>query len=125
MSNEKLIELANQVKQNAYSPYFNFRVGACVLTKSGKTFVGCNVENGAGSSICAERVAVSQAIAQGEKEFVKIAVVSDRQDLSTYPCGVCRQFLAEFGEDIEVVMPNKNGVEVKTIKELLPHTFKL
>lgn len=125
MDDKQLIAMAIKAKDNAYSPYYKFKVGAAVLTGSGKVYVGCNVENEAGAGVCAERVAISQAIANGEKEILRCAVVSDRQSQPTVPCGVCRQFMAEFNLDMDVVMPYQDNVKILKVKELLPHSFKL
>lgn len=120
----KLIEEAQKAKEFAYSPYYKFRVGASVLTSKGNIYSGCNIETGAGFSICAERVAVSKAISNGEKEFLAVAVVTDQNSFVS-PCGVCRQFLTEFSPNMDVVL--FNGTETKTYKlsQLLPHSFKL
>ena len=91
----KLIEKAKEAMLSSYSPYSNFRVGAALLTKNGKIYMGCNIENGAYSpSCCAERVAFYKAISEGEQEFEAIAVVGDNEPC--YPCGVCRQVMREF-----------------------------
>ncbi|MEX1308628.1 MAG: cytidine deaminase [Eubacteriales bacterium] len=124
MDYQQLIKKADEVKQNAYAPYSHFRVGAALLTKSGKIYTGCNVENASYTpTICAESSAIVQAVSEGEQEYVAIAVISDSEDY-TSPCGVCRQRIFEFGSDIEVIMANRDG-EYKTYKisELLPEGF--
>lgn len=126
VDNKILILSAKSVMNNAYAPYSNFKVGAAVATKTGQIFTGCNIENASyGATICAERCAVMKAISEGYKEFTKIAIVSSSNDF-TYPCGICRQFLVEFGNDIKFVLSNKNG-EIKEImlKELLPEAFNM
>ncbi|ABV33844.1 cytidine deaminase [Pseudothermotoga lettingae TMO] len=123
MNNDELIELAIDAMKRAYVPYSNFRVGAVVVSKSGKIFTGCNVENASyGLSICAERVAIFSTIASGE-EIEKLVVVADTpQPVS--PCGACRQVMSEFG-DFEVVLANTNGDIITTkVSDLLPHAFK-
>ncbi|HAF02174.1 MAG TPA: cytidine deaminase, partial [Spartobacteria bacterium] len=96
MIQEELVKAALQARNYAYAPYSKFSVGCALLTKSGKIFTGCNVENiSLGLTICAERAAVAAAIAEGEKDFVAIAVVTD-SDAPALPCGACRQVLAEF-----------------------------
>ncbi|WP_461505207.1 cytidine deaminase [Pseudothermotoga elfii] len=123
LNNDELIELAIDAMKRAYVPYSNFRVGAVVVSKSGKIFTGCNVENASyGLSICAERVAIFSAIASGE-EIEKLVVVADTpQPVS--PCGACRQVMSEFG-DFEVVLANTNGDIITTkVSDLLPHAFK-
>ena len=87
---EKLIAAARQAREHAHAPFSEFRVGAAVRTKSGRTFGGCNVENASyGLTICAERVAIFKAISEGEREFDAIAVVTDADEL-TPPCGACQ-----------------------------------
>ncbi len=127
MSNKnlkELIESAKNVREKAFAPYSNFKVGAAVQTKSGRIFTGCNVENASyGLTICAERVAIFEAVSEGEKEFEQIAVVADTQEL-TPPCGVCRQILWEFCGDMPVTFANLKGdVETVQMKDLLPRAF--
>jgi cytidine deaminase len=120
----ELIEAATKVRELAYAPYSNFRVGAAVRTKSGKIFTGCNVESASyGLTVCAERVAIWKAVSEGEKEFEQIAVVADTQEL-TPPCGVCRQILWEFCGNFPVTFANlKGNVETVRMKDLLPRAF--
>lgn len=122
--NLELIEAAKQVREQAYTPYSNFRVGAAVRTKSGKIFTGCNIESASyGLTVCAERVAIWKAVSEGEKEFKKIAVVADTSEL-TPPCGACRQIIWEFCGDIPVILINlEDNVEILQMKELLPRAF--
>ncbi len=124
MNKEKLIELAKEVRDRAYAPYSNFKVGAALLTKSGKIFTGCNVENSSyGASMCAERVAVFKAVSEGETEFLQIAVVTDTEE-PAMPCGMCRQVLAEFSPHIKIYAANLEGKVVETtLDELLPYAF--
>lgn len=131
MKDLDLIELAIKAKQNAHVPYSNFKVGAALLSKSGKVYTGCNVEcSSYGISLCAERTALVKAVSEGEKEFEAIAVVGGKEDELTYttPCGACRQFLSDFG-DFKVIMGYKENDEIKakvfTVKELLPESFEL
>ena len=121
---EKLIEAAKRVRENAFAPYSNFKVGAAVETKSGKIFTGCNVENASyGLTVCAERVAIFKAISEGETEFAKIAVVADTPEL-TPPCGACRQIIWEFCGDIPVIMANlEDETETLQMEELFPRAF--
>lgn len=125
MSEKELIERAIEAMRRAYAPYSDFKVGAALLTKSGKVFVGCNVENASfGLSVCAERVAIFTAVAAGEKEFEKLVVVANTSS-PVSPCGACRQVMSEFG-DFEVILANTNGDTMKTrVSELLPYAFKL
>ena len=123
-SKKELIEAATEVREKAYAPYSNFKVGAAVRTKSGKIYTGCNVESASyGLTVCAERVAIWKAVSEGEKEFAEIAVVADTQEL-TPPCGVCRQILWEFCGDMPVTFANLKGdVETVQMKDLLPRAF--
>lgn len=132
MENKDLIKLAIEAKQNAHVPYSHFKVGAALLTKSGKIYQGANMEcSSYGMTVCAERVALVKALYDGEKEFEKIAVVGGKEDELTYttPCGACRQFLADFGIELEVIMGYMEEDELKEkifkLKELLPESFEL
>ena len=123
MEKQRLIDLANTVRQHAYVPYSKYRVGAAVLTKSGRVFTGVNVENASyPETMCAERVAIFKAVSEGEKDFEIISVVTDN---GGSPCGGCRQVMAEFGLDTIVLMADGSGKLVKetTVKELLPEAF--
>ncbi len=124
MKYDGLLEQAKKAKDNAYVPYSGFRVGAALLCKNGDVYSGCNVENAAYSpTCCAERVAVFKAVSSGNKEFEAIAVTSDSDDV-TYPCGVCRQVLAEFAPEMDVISSDKDlKSEVLRVNELLPRAF--
>ena len=120
----KLIQTAQEARQWAYAPYSNYRVGAALLSTSGKIYDGVNVENAAyPTGICAERVAVFKAVSEGEREFAAIAVVTDN---GGSPCGSCRQVLSEFGLETIVVIADATGqVMLETsISELLPGAFR-
>jgi len=123
---DKLIAEAKMAREKAYAPYSNFKVGAAVLTSNGKIFSGCNIENSSyGLSICAERVAIFNAVSSGYREFTEIAVVTD-SDTPSSPCGACRQVIFEFGDDIEVIMANLKGdIKIMKIDELLKDGFRL
>lgn len=124
MNSKDLVELAIKAKENAYVPYSNFRVGAALLTKNGKVYTGCNIENASyGATNCAERTAIFKAVSEGEREFEAIAINADTDDM-TFPCGICRQVIIEFSRDIKLYISNKNG-EYKeySIGELLPGAF--
>jgi cytidine deaminase len=118
-----LIDLANEARRRAYTPYSNYQVGAALRTRSGRIFTGCNVENAAyPTSMCAERVAIFKAISEGEKEFDVIAVVTSN---GGSPCGSCRQVMAEFGLDTLVLIGDGEGrlLHESTLNELLPGAF--
>ncbi|MCL2195336.1 MAG: cytidine deaminase [Oscillospiraceae bacterium] len=120
----ELIRAAVEVRDWAYVPYSRFKVGAALLSKTGRVFTGCNFENASfGAGVCAERVALGNAISAGETEFVAIAVCGD--DKPTPPCGICRQSLVEFGEII-VYCADSIGEKVTefTLRELLPVSFE-
>jgi cytidine deaminase len=124
ITDESLIEAAKQVRENAYAPFSDFRVGSALETEDGEVITGCNVESASyGLTVCAERVAIWKAISQGKRKIKHIAVVADTEDL-TPPCGVCRQIIWEFGGDIPVILANLNGkTETVQMKELLPRAF--
>ncbi len=121
---ESLIEQTIKAFENAYAPFSKFRVGATVVTKSGKIYTGCNIESASyGLTVCAERVAIWKAVSEGEREFAMVCVVADTEEL-TPPCGVCRQIIWEFCEDVPVVFANLHGkYEVLQMKDLLPRAF--
>ena len=123
-SEKELVEAATRVRENAYAPFSEFKVGAALETEDGEIIVGSNVESASyGLTVCAERVAVWNAISQGRRKIKRIAVVADTEDL-TPPCGVCRQIIWEFGGDIPVIFANLNGkVETVQMKDLLPRAF--
>ena len=122
MTDQELISLAVQARDNAYAPYSHYAVGAALLAKSGQTYTGCNVENAVYPlCICAERTAVFKAISEGEREFEAIAVVTSNGGM---PCGSCRQVLAEFGKDIRVLIATPDGlIAEKSVADLLPDAF--
>ena len=125
MDLQLLTDCAKMASENAYSPYSNFKVGAAVECRNGKIFTGCNVENASyGATICAERVAISKAISENEKDFVAIAVYVQSEKLFP-PCGICRQFISEFSDDIVLVYSNPYETIKCNFKELLPSSFKL
>lgn len=121
---EELVKLAYEATKSAYTPYSNFNVGAALLTKSGKIYLGCNIECASyGATNCAERTAIFKAVSEGEKEFAAIAVVSSSMDY-TYPCGICRQVIAEFGdESMEIILAKDLDYKVFTLAEMLPYSF--
>ena len=118
-----LLAFAREVQEKAYAPYSNFRVGAAVYA-DGEIFQGVNVENAAyGSTVCAERAALTAAITAGCRDITAIAIVGDSES-PTVPCGCCRQALAEFNPDLRVIMGgNTDEVLVRSLEELLPEAF--
>lgn len=120
---KQLIEAALEVRRWAYAPYSHYRVGAALLTASGKVYDGVNIENAAyPSGICAERVAVFKAVSEGEREFEAIVVATDNGGT---PCGACRQVLAEFGLETLVLIVDREGnlAQETSVKDLLPGAF--
>jgi len=120
---KKLIEKALEIRHRAYAPYSNYNVGAALLTTSGKIYQGVNVENAAyPTSMCAERVAVFNAVTDGEHQFVAIAVATTNGGT---PCGACRQVLSEFGLDIIVIVVDGDGniIQEAPVKHFLPGAF--
>ncbi len=130
-----LAEIAINATRNSYSPYSGFRVGAALLCSDGTVYMGCNIENSSYSAtVCAERVAFQKAVSQGKKDFVSITVVGSNDDnfkSPCYPCGVCRQVMAEFcnNNEFEIILPyNKNNemeFEIYKLSDLLPNSFSL
>ena len=129
MTDKELIEKAKKAAENAYVPYSGYTVGAALLTKNGKVYTGCNIENAAyGPTNCAERTAFFKAISEGEREFSKIAIVGGKNlNFKDYfsPCGVCRQVMREFCDDAFTILLGKNDEEYisLSLSELLPHSF--
>lgn len=123
MNNEDLIDRALEAKKKAYVPYSEFHVGAAVLMDDGSVYTGCNIENASYTpSICAERTAIFKAVSEGKTHIKKIAVVGDADP--TYPCGVCRQVIREFGKNSKIIIANsKDDYKVCDLEELLPHSF--
>eukprot|EP00118_Oscarella_pearsei_P003285 m.13752 g.13752 ORF g.13752 m.13752 type:complete len:142 (+) comp25192_c0_seq2:2265-2690(+) len=122
----KLVKVAHEAKETAYSPYSRFHVGAALLSKNGdRIFTGCNVENASYSlTICAERTAIVKAVSEGVREFKAIAVASDTKDKFLTPCGACRQVLCEFGPEMIVVLTTPDmATRITSVAELLPNHF--
>ena len=115
MENRELMYLAENAKQKSYSPYSKFKVGAALLTKDGKIYVGANIENSSyPATVCAERVVIFKAISDGEYEFEKIAISGSGNDFC-YPCGICRQVMSEFCKENFLIIL-ENGKKNKRIK---------
>jgi cytidine deaminase len=119
---DALIKAACEVRQNAYAPYSNYRVGAAILVADGRIFTGVNVENAAyGLTICAERTAVYKAISEGQHAILAVAICTEN---AGSPCGACRQVLAEFAGDIPVWLCDAGGhTRATTLYALLPDHF--
>lgn len=129
ISDEALVELARQARERSHCPYSNISVGAALLTREGKVYLGANIENAAFSpSVCAERVAFFKAISEGESDFAKIAIAGAKRGEEARalfpPCGVCRQVMAEFCcGDFEILMAVDGGFEKMSLDEILPKRF--
>ncbi len=119
---KELIEKAYEAKQKAYVPYSHFPVGAALITSSGDIYTGCNIESASyGATNCAERTAIFKAVSEGHQKIRRIAIVSDVA--GTYPCGICRQVIAEFADEIEIIIGDHDQYEVYSLDDLLPHSF--
>ncbi len=123
MDTRDLIFKALEAKKGAYVPYSNFHVGAALVTEDDQVFTGCNIEISSYSpTICAERTAIFKAVSEGHRKIKAIAVVGDSNH--TFPCGVCRQVIREFGKDCKIFVANsEDDYEEYTLDELLPHSF--
>jgi cytidine deaminase len=124
MDTNELVFLAQKAKENAYAPYSGFKVGAALLDSSGKVHTGCNVENASfGAVNCAERTAIFKAISEGIRSFEAIAIASDSKNL-VFPCGICRQVMAEFGVPRIIVSRVDGTFTEYSLDDLLPYAFK-
>ena len=123
MADQELIEVAKKYRENSYSPYSHFPVGAAVLTKKGNVYGGCNIENSSYPvTNCAERTAIFKAVSEGERDIEAIALIADTEGPCS-PCGACRQVMGEFRIP-KIIMANLKGdVKVVTLEELLPFAF--
>lgn len=121
---QELVEMARNYRNRAYAPYSGFRVGAAVLTADGLIFGGCNIENASfGATNCAERTAIFKSVSEGHQNIFAVAIAGDGDEY-LYPCGICRQVMVEFGEDILVLLINGQGsIRRASVAELLPHSF--
>lgn len=132
MEKAKLVEMAIEARETAYTPYSNFCVGAALETVDGKVYKGCNIENAAyGPTNCAERTAFFKAVSEGDLHFTQIAIVGAMRGETIHefcaPCGVCRQVMSEFCDGDTFLIHLYDGKEIKsyTLKELLPLSFSL
>ena len=128
MTDLELMRLAEDARAYSYTPYSHFAVGAALLTKSGKVYTGCNIENASYTpTVCAERTAVFKAVSEGEREFATIAVIggpAGEKGKFCAPCGVCRQVLREFcTSDFRILLGTVEEVKVFTLEDLLPTSF--
>jgi len=119
---DNLFKQAIGAREYSYSPYSHYKVGAALLTKSGKVYTGCNIENvGYTPSVCAERTAIFKAVSEGERDFVAIAIATLNGGA---PCGVCRQVIREFSPDMTIIFgPIEGQYQVLSLSDLLPHSF--
>ena len=126
MNDRELLRIAKEASLNAYAPYSGFPVGAALECEDGTVYTGCNVENAAyGDTICAERTAVVKAVSEGKRSFNRIAIYGEGQSYCM-PCGSCRQVLAEFSPEMEVLCSKAGGSYVSyPLTRLMPYTFKL
>lgn len=124
MTDRELMNIARDAAQNSYSPYSHFPVGAAIECEDGSVFTGCNVENAAyPDGICAERAACCKAISEGHRDFLRIAIYGEGENYCM-PCGSCRQFLAEFNPEMEVLCAKAGNRYVSyRLNQLLPHRF--
>ncbi len=130
MTDSELIKRAEIARANAYAPYSKFSVGSALLAKSGKVYIGCNIENSAFTpTVCAERVAFFKALSEGEREFFSIAIVGGKAgEPSTFcpPCGVCRQVMAEFCDaDFRILLGTTENYRLYLLRDILPLAFSL
>ena len=124
LDSQLLIDTARKVKDNAYAKYSGYAVGTALLGKNGKIYTGVNVENASyGATICAERNAVGKAVSDGCTDFEAIAIIADEE--RAFPCGICRQVLAEFSPKMKVLIEDKGRIVSVALEELLPHPFSL
>lgn len=126
MDYKELFDRAEKARENAYAPFSKFKVGAALLTKSGKVYIGVNVENSSfGATICAERTAFVKAVSEGEREFSAIAIASS--DGGAWPCGICRQFMREFCDDDFLIITGESPEKLTThtMEEILPVGFRM
>jgi len=125
MDIKKLIKAAKEASTHSYSPYSKYKVGAALLTQNGKIYTGTNVENASfPAGMCAERVALFDAVKNGEKDFEALAIFAEGENFP-FPCGICRQVISEFTRDIQVIIAkSEDEYVVKNISELLPDIFE-
>lgn len=119
---KKLVEAAKTASHNSYSPYSRVKVGCAISDNKGRVFLGTNVENNSyGLTICAERAAIANAVSNGSKKFLAIAIYSERGFM---PCGACRQVISEFVRDVPIYIAGRSKIKRFSLKSLLPSPFK-
>ncbi len=128
IDDKTLMEEAQKARERSYSPYSRFRVGAALLTKSGKVYTGSNIENASyPAGVCAERVAIFKAVSEGERAFEALALVGGKEGETAdfcAPCGICRQVISEFcPKNFKILLGNPEKFEAHTLRELLPLAF--
>ncbi|MBT9129762.1 MAG: Cytidine deaminase [candidate division WS2 bacterium] len=120
-----LVEEARKTKLNAYAPYSRYQVGAALLTRNGEIYTGVNVENSSfGLTVCAERIAIFNALSQGNQDLEAIAISAQGEEIP-YPCGACRQVMNEFNPDLMVILDSGDHINIYSLQELFPMAFKL
>lgn len=125
---QELIQSAKLALEKAYAPYSHFKVGAAILTTTGKIVLGCNVENASyGLSVCAERNAIANALIAREEDKMEIKAIAivNSQNIPCSPCGACRQVIWEFGQQAQIIFQGSQGWQQSSIKEMLPSGFSL
>ena len=125
LTNEQLLQVAMEASKKAYAPYSNFHVGAALECSDGTVFTGCNVENASyGAANCAERTAIFKAVSEGHTDIMRMAIYSPDSEMFAMSCGICRQVMAEFNYDMEVIFAKANGeFKVMSLREVLPDAF--
>lgn len=125
MTDIELIGYAKEGMKQAYAPYSGFQVGAALLAKSGRVYLGCNIENASfGATVCAERTAIFKAVSEGEREFDTIAIVCS-EGRKAYPCGICLQVMSEFFPNGRILLEDTDGLQEYHLQDLLPSAFQL
>ena len=125
---EKAVKSALEVRKNAYAPFSKFAVGAAIITKEGSIFTGVNVENSSfGATNCAERTALFSAITAGERDFEAIVIASVLNGKAVFPCGICRQVLADFNPEMRVILVNSDTKIIEqdlVLSDIFPGVFE-
>jgi cytidine deaminase len=124
---QSAIDLAVKIRNNAYAPFSKFKVGAVVVAENGEIFEGVNVENSSfGATVCAERIALFNAVTQGRKDIEAVVIVSILNGKAVFPCGMCRQVLADFNQEMRVILVNAETLKIEhnvPLSQIFPETF--